>query len=396
MSNKPYRLVEQKVGQLEEQIKAHRMKTLKVTLAVVTVLLLSSGCLIYMYQNASYAGYQVLKRTERADSAGTDFMEFAGNILKYGYDGVSCIDEQSRLIWSQTYEMQSPMVDICENYVAVAERNGKKVYIMDAGGPSGSVETRRPIRQIQVASQGMVAILMEEDGAGYLGLYDKEGNFLAEGELHTKKLGYPLSISLSNDGTKMAVTMPDVNGGILKSNVIFYNFGSVGQNEIDNMVSNYSYSDRVIPRVAFLTNDIAVAVGDTGMTFYEGSQKPVEIQEIAIEQEVRSLFYNENYVGLVYVSENEGESYRIDLYNNRGVLERQIPFSMEYDAIELLRNDEICILNNLEVSIYNTRGKLRFHSNFEEDIYYVLHSRGRQYIFLKKGATEKIVLSKGT
>ncbi|MCI8896029.1 MAG: hypothetical protein HFI41_15585 [Lachnospiraceae bacterium] len=392
MSNRPYQLVEQQVDQLEEKIKVHRMRILKLVLAVAVFLLIVAGCLYYIYENTTYTEYQVLERAERSDSDGSRFEAFGGNILKYSYDGVSCLDTGNRQIWSQTYEMQSPMVDICENYVAIADRDGKRIYIMDTEGPRGSVETRRPISQIQVANQGMIAVLMQENGTGYIELYDRDGNYLAEGELHTKKMGYPLSIAVSNDGRKMAVSMLDLNEGIVKSTVLFYNFGSVGQNEIDNIVSSYSYSDRVIPKVEFLTNDIAVAVGDTGMIFYEGNQKPVETQKIELEQEIRSLFYNGHYVGLVYENENSKDSYLIDLYNTKGTREQQIPFSMEYESISLLQNDEICILNNLECSIYNVRGKLRFHSNFEEDIYGLIHQSGHKYILLKEGATEKILL----
>lgn len=384
--------MEQQVDQLEEKIKVHRMRILKLVLAVAVFLLIVAGCLYYIYENTTYTEYQVLERAERSDSDGSRFEAFGGNILKYSYDGVSCLDTGNRQIWSQTYEMQSPMVDICENYVAIADRDGKRIYIMDTEGPRGSVETRRPISQIQVANQGMIAVLMQENDTGYIELYDRDGNYLAEGELHTKKMGYPLSIAVSNDGRKMAVSMLDLNEGIVKSTVLFYNFGSVGQNEIDNIVSSYSYSDRVIPKVEFLTNDIAVAVGDTGMIFYEGNQKPVETQKIELEQEIRSLFYNGHYVGLVYENENSKDSYLIDLYNTKGTREQQIPFSMEYESISLLQNDEICILNNLECSIYNVQGKLRFHSNFEEDIYGLIHQSGHKYILLKEGATEKILL----
>lgn len=394
MSDRPYRLVEKQVDQLEEKIKVHRMRVLKLVLAVVVLLLIAGGSLFYVYQNISYTEYQVLERVERADSAGSRFLEFAGKILKYSNDGASCLDAANRQIWSQTYEMQAPIVDICEDYVAIADRDGKKIYIMDTEGPCGSVETSRPISQIQVANQGMVAVLIEEEGAGYIELYDREGNFLAEGGLHTKKRGYPLSISVSNDGRKMGVSMLDINDGTVKSSVLFFNFGSVGQNEIDNIVSSYTYSDQVIPKVEFLTNDIAVAVGGSRLIFYEGSQKPVAVQEVELQQEIQSLFYNEHYVGLVFESENSEESYHMDLYNTRGVMEYQIPFSMEYDSIGFLTNDEICILNNLECSIYTVRGKLRFHSNFEENIYRVLHERGHRYLFLKEGATEKIVLKK--
>lgn len=392
LSKKPYRLVEQEVDQLEEKIRSHRLRILKIILLFVVLALIVAGSLYYVYQTRTYSSYQVLESMEREDSAGTQFMEFNGNIIKYSNDGAFYIDARNQLIWNQTYEMQSPMLDICEGYAAIADQNGKKIYIMNTEEPCGEIDTNRPIQQIHVANQGMVAVLMEENGTGYIQLYDKAGTFLAEGELHTKNSGYPLDIAVSNDGKKMAVAMMDVNEGTVKTTVAFYNFGSVGQNEIDNIVSSYPYSDTVIPKVEFLTNDIAVAIGDNRLVIYEGSQKPVVKAEIEISREIRGLFYNDNYIGLVFENENKEKPFGIELYDTRGDMIQSFDFSMEYDEIEFLENDEICIRNNLECSIYTLRGIQRFHYNFEKDIYKVIHVNGRQYIFLMSGITEKVKL----
>lgn len=392
MSKKPYRLAQQEVNQLEAKIRKHRINILKLILLLSVLSLAAAGTLYYIYQTRTYNNYQVLETAERKDSAGTSFAEFNGNILKYSNDGAFYIDGKNQLIWNQTYEMQSPMLDICEGYAAIADKNGKKVYIMDTQGPCGEVEINRPIRQVNVANQGMVAVLMEENGAGYIQLYDRNGAFLAEGELHTKNSGYPLDIAISNDGKKMAVSMLDVNEGNVRTTVAFYNFGTVGQNEIDNIVSSYPYSDMVIPRVEFLTNDVAVAVGDSRLIFYEGVQKPVVEKELEITREIRSFFYNDRYIGLVFNNENKEQPFGIEIYDIRGNQVKTFDFSMEYDEIEFLKDDEICIRNNLECGIYTIRGNERFHYNFDEDIHKVIHLGGCQYLFLMSETTEKVKL----
>ena len=391
MSQKPYRLVKRSESQLDQKIRKHRLNILMVILLVVALILIAAGSLYYIYQTRSYTDYEILESVTREDSAGTRFVEFQGNIIKYSNDGAFCTDAENHLIWNQTYEMQIPILDICENYVAIAEQKGKKIYIMDTVGPCGEINTNRPILQVHVANQGMVAVLMRENGTSYIQLYARDGSFLAEGELHAQNKGYPLDIALSNDGLKLAVAIQDVNEGILRTTVAFYNFGSVGQNEIDNIVSSYPYSDILIPKIEFLTNDVAVAVGENRLIFYEGSQKPVVKSEIEIEREIRSIFYNDQYIGLVFDVENGEHAYQIQVYDLNGTLERSIDFSMEYEEIEFLNNDEICIRNDLECSIYNLRGIQRFHYNFEENIYKIIHTSRRQYLFLLDGATERVV-----
>ena len=392
MSQNPYRLVKQSESQLDQKIRKHRLNILKVVLLIVALILITAGTLYYIYQTRSYTDYEVLESVTREDSAGTRFVEFQGNIIKYSNDGAIYTDVENHLIWNQTYEMQTPILDVCGNYVAIAEQKVKKIYIMDTAGPCGEINTNRPILQVHVANQGMVAVLMRENATSYIQLYARDGSFLAEGELHAQNKGYPLDIDLSNDGLKFAVATQDVNEGIVRTTVAFYNFGSVGQNEIDNIVSSYPYSDILIPKIEFLTNDVAVAVGENRLIFYEGSQKPVVKSEIEIEREIRSIFYNDQYIGLVFDVENDESAYQIQVYNLNGTLEHSIDFSMEYEEIEFLNNDEICIHNDMECSIYNLRGVQRFHYNFEENIYKIIHTSRRQYLFLMDGSTERVVL----
>lgn len=388
-----YRVVQSDIEEMHEKIRTHRRKILKWTCMAVVLVLLIITAVYFYFQSKVYSKYEVIDSVKREDSSGTQFVSFAGNILKYGKDGATCIDEKNQLIWNQTYEMQSPMIDICENYVAIAEKKGNKIYIMNTKGKSGEIETTMPIQRVQIANQGTVAILMEQEGTGYLQLYDKEGDFLAEGEVHTENSGYPLDIALSEDGRKMAVSQLNMNEGTVKNTITFYNFGSVGQNEIDNIVGAYSYSDVIFPKVEFLTNDVMVAFGDEKVMIFEGTQKPQVKKEIALKQEVHSIFYNEAYIGIVFNNENEKNPYKISVYNLRGTEEMTQNLDMEYDEINFLQNDEICVRNELECSIYNLKGKRKFHSNFEKNIWKVFSTKNSiEYIFMMDEETQKVRL----
>ncbi len=70
----------------------------------------------------------------------------------------------------------------------------------------------------------------------------------------------------------------------------FYNFGSVGENEIDRIVSANSFSDMVIPQLDFVSDDRMVAYGDSEIAIFEGTQKPKLTQEIPLTGEAKSIF----------------------------------------------------------------------------------------------------------
>ena len=68
-------------------------------------------------------------------------------------------------------------------------------------------------------------------------------------------------------------------------------------------------------------------------------------------------------------------------------------FAMDYSEIGFLENDEICIRNELECSIYNLRGTRRFHYNFENNIQKVFSTGSSvEYIFMMDGETQKVRL----
>lgn len=393
MAEGRYRIVQSDVEGMHEKIRIHRKKVLKRTSIIILLLLLILTAVYIFFQTRIYSKYEVIQSAEREDSSGTQFVSFAGEILKYGKDGAFYIDAANQLIWNQTYEMQMPMIDVCEGYAIIAEKKGNQIYIMNTKGKCGEIKTTMPIQRVRVANQGAVAILMEEKGTGYIQLYDKEGTFLAEGEVHTENSGYPLDITISNDGRKLAVSLLDINAGNVKNTITFYNFGSVGQNEIDNIVGTYSYADMIFPKIEFLTNDVMAAFGDQKAIIFEGTQKPQVKKEIELKQEVRSIFYNEAYLGFVFRNENKKHPYRMGVYDLRGTEEMTKDFDMEYSEVGFLENDEICVRNNLECSIYNLRGNRKFHYNFKNNIWQVFSTKNSlKYIFMMDGETQKVRL----
>lgn len=377
----------------ERKIREHRLKIMKRTTTMVLILLLLGAGFGLFMAFRHYENFDVLSSVGRADTEATQFEEFCGNILKYSNDGAFYTDAQNELIWNQTYEMSVPQLDICENYLAIYDKKGTKIYILTPEGLQGSIETTMPIDQVSVAAQGTVAVLMQKNDSSYLALYDRNGNSLAEGEIHGEKGGYPIAIALSHDAIKLAVSMLNISDGTIKSTVAFYNYGSVGQNEIDNCVGVNSFSDMVIPELEFVTNDRLAAFGDSEVIIFEGTQKPQMKVEIPLEKEAKSVFYNQNYIGIVNSNGDETATHHVTIYNAAGDVVMEKDFATEYQRIEFLANDEICIRSENICDIYTVRGIYKFHYEFEDEIYKVIPGvSGLNYTFVRKDATERVRL----
>lgn len=377
----------------KRKIREHRLKILRRTAAcTIVVLLLLAGLAIFMAFR-HYEDFDVRSSVERSDTEATKFAEFQGNILKYSNDGAFYTDTANELIWNQTYEMSNPQIDICEEYLTIYDKKGTMIYILTPAGLQGSIETTMQIAQVCVASQGTVAVLMKKDKAAYLALYDKEGNNLAQGEIYGEKSGYPIAIALSHDAIKLAVSMVDINDGKIKSTIAFYNYGSVGQSAIDRIVGASTFTDMVIPELEFTSNDRMVAVADSEIIIFEGTQKPQVSVEIPMEKQARSIFYNEEYIGIVNSNDDERMTHQLLVYDARGKLVLQKDFELDYDRIEFLSNSEICIRNENACDIYTIRGIYKFHYEFDQELYQILPGgMGLNYTFVLNDATEKVRL----
>lgn len=390
-----FRTIETDEDELNSKIRSHRLKIIKTLLVVAGIVLLVCAAVFLFMRLRQYSSYAVEKSIEREDSSTSHFAAYGKGFLKYSNDGISYMDAENNLYWNQTYEMRDPMLEQCEGFAAIADTGGTEIYILNETGFQGKIDTTMGIDKISVANQGTVAVLMEQEGANYIRLYDKSGRNLVGGALHVENSGYPMDIALCNDGQKLAVSMLNTKGGSLCATVKFYNFGSVGQNEIDNLVGEYDYENLVIPQIEFMTNDRLVAFGDSKVIIFEGTQKPEPNKEIAVENEIKSVFCNEKYIGLISNNEEKTveETRHMEIYDIKGKRILRKDFSMNYESVGFLNSNEICIRNADECIIYNTYGVEKFTYTFEKPLYAVMSgSTQTQYVFILEGTTEKVRL----
>ncbi len=378
---------------LNQKIRIHRIKILILILMLAGAAIgLLFAVLIY-FETKVYTDYEVIEQIERRETSAAEYEEFQGNVLQYTQDGAVYSSISGEVFWNQPYEMESPRIAVCEDYLAIYEQGGNRIYIMNTAGQQGTIQTTIPVQRVSIARQGKVAVLMEDSQTSYIHMYDKDGKQLSGGELHIENSGYPLDLALSRDALKLAVSMLDIHEANVKSTVVFYNYGTVGQNEIDNIVGSYSYNNMIIPSIRFVTNDRLIAFGDEKVLLFEGKQKPAVMKEIKCSKNIRSVYYDEEYFGLVFDDAESAKGYVTKVYNMKGrqVLEQK--FDLDYTDIDFLQNGFLCIRNEKSVQLYTMRGSKRFEYTFDRSIYDVISGSGQlDYWLILNGETDRIKL----
>ena len=376
----------------KKKLTRHRLTILYRILLVIAVFAAIAGALYYNYQNMIYTGYDVIDTMEYQEASTANYLSFNGNVIRYSQDGASAFNMENDMLWNQTYEMQSPMVDICGDYVALGDYKGTKIYVLNGSGLQGEIDTTLPVQTFCVSGNGNVAAVLEEGDITWVNLFNKDGENIANDRTTMAKSGYPINVSISEDGIMLGVSYLYIDSGVISSSVAFYNFGAVGQNEIDNLVSGYNYSGTVIPYVEFMNSKTSFAVGDNKFEIYSGNQKPEHIFEMTLEDEVKSIFHNEEYIGLVFTEGTSQAAYRLEVYDAAGTLCLTKQFDLEYSNI-IFNKDLVIVYNSNECVIYNMQGVEKYKGSFANSVLTLIPTNSKtKYLLVSGSEMEEIQL----
>lgn len=375
-----------------KRIMVLRMRKFVAMIVAVAVIAVIIMVCYTSYLNYAYTGYEVISSVEKAQTNNSHILSFGTYFLSYSSDGIRCTDEKGNDIWSCPFEMQNPMIEINGDYVAVADYVGRTIYIFNSAGELGTIQTNLPIRDIEVAGNGVVAAVLDNGDVTSISLYYYDGSEIGYFRTTMSKSGYPLDIGMSADGTLVAVSYLYLDNGTLTSKVAFYNFGEVGQNKTDNLVGGYDYQNEMVPLVGFMNDSTAFAVANDKLMFYEGSQKPTNRKDIFLMEEIRSVYYGDKYIGLTYLNPTAESRYLIDIYNTSGDLKNTLPIDMEYQEI-FFNNDYVVIYNAASCIIYNINGNIKYQGDFEESVLLMIPTNSvLKYVLVLPDQIQTIVL----
>ena len=318
-------------------------------------------------EKRSYRDYKILDVSEQEDIISTKYVEMGGRILRYSPGTVSLVNKHLETIWSTSCDMQNPVADVRNNRAVIADVDGTALEIFNKEGRTGSVTTSYSIVKARISSGGLVAAILDGGDDTWINFYASDGSLIAENQTKVDDPGYPMDVAISDNGMIMMVTYQFVDGGETTSYVAFYNFGDVGQNEDDRIVSGYTYEGVVIPQIRYLDGSRSVAIRDNGFSLYQGSQIPKEQTSIEVEQEIVSTFIDSDTIGLVFRSKDTDKQYSLEVYSSRGELKFQKSFNIPYTSIRM-SDGSIIMRNSSQICVMNSRGVEKFNGTVDGTI----------------------------
>lgn len=286
-----------------DKIRRYRRRYVYRVLLVIACLGILFAIIYVQYKNHIYTDYDVVSSMEKQSVIGTTERVLGANILTYSHDGAQCVDSSGQALWNQTYEMQSILVEIDGDVVAIGDYNGHEVYVLNSQKKLYEIDTTMPIRGIAVSASGWTAVAVADTKITWIYTYNPEGNQVHAIRTTMEKSGYPVAFGFSPNGELLGLSCVYVDSGVVKSQIAFYNFGAVGENKSDYLVNGYTYHDSIIPYITFLEDGSAVAVGDDRVAFYSGAQIPTFVGEHLQEDEIQGVYSGSGYLGVLFRSD---------------------------------------------------------------------------------------------
>lgn len=335
--------------------------------AITVMAVIAAVCLVFLYvEKRSYHSYKVLNTSEQEDVVSTQYVEMDGDILRYSPDGVSVVDSSMNTVWNETYTMQNPIADVNGSRAVIADSEGTSLYICDKKGVTGTVTTSYSIIKVRIAANGMVAAILDNDENTWINFYNSDGSLVAENLTKIDDPGYPMDVAVSDNGVMM-VTFQYVDGSKTTSYVAFYNYGDVGQNEDDRIVSGYTYENVVIPQVECISESQYIALRDDGFSTYQGNQIPKEVKTINVKQEIVSTFFDDQRIGLVFKNNSKDSEYTMEVYSMNGQLKFRKNFNVAYSTIKM-SDGNIIMYNSSQICVMNSRGVQKYMGSVDGTI----------------------------
>ncbi len=350
------------------QKKVRRKHQLRFLIICLLIGVVVSGW-FYHQKNYQYTTYETSWQIDMNEGSLVGYESFGSNVLKYTKDGASYTDHKGKMIWSESYEMKTPMVSVNGDYAAIADRQGNSIYICSVDGKHGQATTILPISRVSVSGTGVVAVVMEDAAASYITFFKKDGSAL-DITIKTKMSGdgYPLDIALSEDGTQLMCSFVYLLNGEMKNRVVFYDFSEVGKNVPNRLVGGFDdpFQASMVPRVVYMGEPYSCAFSGNGMTFFTSRNlaSPELVKQIHIEEEIQSIFYSDEYAAAVVKNTTGEHASRLEVYRKDGSHVFSKEFTYEYTNADI-DDDLILLYNEDSCKVFHISGVEKLYASFD-------------------------------
>ncbi len=263
-------------------------------------------------------------------------------------------------------QISNPLFNSANRFLAIAENQGQKMYIIEDKEIKWEAEVEGNIEQININKNGYVAVSIT--GTSYktvVAVYSPEGKELFKTYLSSSRA---VDVTISNDNKYLAIAETDTSGTIITSSIKIISVEKAStdptnsvektyEGENNKLITNIQYQDKN-KLICMYTDKITIIENDEETDLINNENKKVIFQSVeltnhvvSIEEESSGLFTANSKVNVINVDNKETKTYTAE-----SVTKEMITYG-----------DKIALNLGTEVEFINTSGWLvkRYIANQE-------------------------------
>ncbi len=306
-------------------------------------------------------------------------LPFGKEMLLVGNDGIRAVDKNGRESWSIVSPVTSPMVNIKDTLIMLADLNGTSVNVYDRDKSVSQIKTEREILSAKMNKNGYVAVATDELGyKGAVLVYDKAGKQIFKWYSGSGYIG-DIDVS-SNNRLAVAQLMTDKERLCSRIMVI--------DTSTDDEAKCIAEIDGVVMKLKYRDNGELLAVCDNGVyNFRKNGKTDFEIDfggRTLIECNV------DNARNMVFAFDSGLNNTVVESYSSSGKLRGSYETNGEMLAFDV--NGEYILTACLDgITRISPSGKVKGKMDINRDIKAIKMFSGRNEVLLLGSGNADII-----
>lgn len=373
-----------------EKKKINKKKMIIVISVVVIILIVAITMLIYFSSRDArkFLDKYLFRKNITQEKLVSIDLDFDSNTNVFAYNKNICILAENKLMVYNSsgkqekaidLEINTPEYSVNDKYIAISEKNGSKIYLLNGSEILWTASVDGQISKINVNKNGYVSIILS--GTAYksvIVIYDKNGNELFKRYQASTKV---VDTTISDDNKYLAFAEVNTSGTTIGSSIKIVSI----ENPEEPIIYTYNAdSNKLIINIEYHNNKI-ICMFDDEISAIENNNC---ISIINLNEKDKNInFANINLNGFVYRATEQSDG----LFNTNTLLEivntsnnKINVYTVEGVAKAIYSFNNLIAVNlGQEIEFINTSGWLIKRYNSEQEVQSVVIGNGIAGIIYK-------------
>ena len=265
-----------------------------------------------------------IELTENQNSNICAFNKYIGVLNKNKFTIYGNIGNEEK---SLEVEVSNPIFDSANRFLAMAEKKGKKLYLITDKDITWEANVEGNISQVHVNKNGYVAVVIEDTSyKTVIIMYNPDGKEMFKTYLSSTRTA---DVTISNDNKHLAIAEVDTSGTIIQSNIKVISIDKAKSDptnslentykgESDKLITNIEYQDKD-RLICMYTDNIHMIENNQDITLMENQNKKMIFQSvelvnhaIQIEEKSSGLFTADSVIHIVNTENRTEKDYTVN------------------------------------------------------------------------------------